>query len=52
MVKEKWCKLTDEDLTTFGGNSDQLSGLLQHRYGYARDQAEREINEFSNEPKR
>ena len=52
MVKEKWGKLTDDDLTTFGGNSDQLSGLLQQRYGYARDQAEREINEFSNEPRR
>ena len=31
MVKEKWGKLTDDDMTTFSGNSDQLSGLLQHR---------------------
>jgi uncharacterized protein YjbJ (UPF0337 family) len=52
MVKEKWGKLTDEDMTTFSGNSNQLSGLLQQRYGYARDQAEREIHEFSNEQKR
>ena len=51
-VRQKWGELTDDDLTTFGGNSDQLSGLLQQRYGYARDRAEREINEFSNEPKR
>jgi uncharacterized protein YjbJ (UPF0337 family) len=52
MVKEKWGKLTDEDLTTFSGSSDQLASLLQRKYGYARDQAEREINEFSNGRKR
>jgi uncharacterized protein YjbJ (UPF0337 family) len=49
-VKEKWGKLTDADLTTFSGKSDQLSSLLQRKYGYARDQAEREINEFSGDP--
>ena len=41
-VKEKWGKLTDDDLTTFAGKRDQLAGLLQERYGYAKDQAERE----------
>jgi uncharacterized protein YjbJ (UPF0337 family) len=51
MVKEKWGKLTDADLTTFSGTSDQLAGLLERRYGYARDQAVREINEFSDGPK-
>jgi uncharacterized protein YjbJ (UPF0337 family) len=52
MVKQKWGKLTDEDLTTFGGNQDQLAGLLQKKYGYAKEQAEKEITEFANEPKR
>jgi uncharacterized protein YjbJ (UPF0337 family) len=47
MVKEEWDKLTDEDLTTFGGQSDQLAGILQRKYGYAREQAEHEITEFS-----
>jgi len=47
MVKEHWSKLTDSDLTTFSGNSNQLAGLLQKKYGYAKDQAEKEINEFS-----
>jgi uncharacterized protein YjbJ (UPF0337 family) len=40
-------KLTDDDLTTFGGQSDQLAGILQQKYGYAREQAEKEITEFS-----
>jgi uncharacterized protein YjbJ (UPF0337 family) len=39
--------LTDDDLTTFGGQSDQLAGILQRKYGYGREQAEKEINEFS-----
>jgi uncharacterized protein YjbJ (UPF0337 family) len=52
MVKQKWGKLTDADLTTFGGNRDQLAGLLQQKYGYAKEQAEKEITEFANEPKR
>jgi uncharacterized protein YjbJ (UPF0337 family) len=49
MLKQKWDKLTDGDLTTFSGNSDQLATLLQRKYGYARDDAEREIAEFSSE---
>jgi uncharacterized protein YjbJ (UPF0337 family) len=47
IVKEEWDKLTDDDLTTFGGQSDQLAGILQRKYGYAREQAEKEITEFS-----
>jgi uncharacterized protein YjbJ (UPF0337 family) len=46
-VKEKWGKLTDEDLTTIAGKRDQLAGLLQQRYGYAKDQVEKELDEFS-----
>ena len=45
-VKEKWGKLTDDDLTTIAGRRDQLSGILQQRYGYARERAEKELDEF------
>jgi len=47
-VKERWGKLTDDDLTVVAGKKDKLAGLLQQRYGYAKDQAERELDEFSN----
>jgi uncharacterized protein YjbJ (UPF0337 family) len=47
MVKEEWGELTDEDLTTFGGQSAQLASLLQRKYGYARERADREITAFS-----
>jgi uncharacterized protein YjbJ (UPF0337 family) len=46
-IKEKWGKLTDDDLAIISGKRDQLSGLLQQRYGMAKDQAERQIDEFT-----
>ncbi len=47
-VKEKWGKLTDDDLRVIGGKRDQMVGKIQERYGYAKDQAEREVDEFIN----
>ncbi len=32
-VKEKWGKLTDDDLTQVEGNQEKLLGLLQQKYG-------------------
>jgi uncharacterized protein YjbJ (UPF0337 family) len=46
-VKEKWGKLTDDDLTVIAGKKDQLLGKLQERYGYDKDQAEKELDEFT-----
>src|SRR5262249_30853196 len=46
-VKEKWGKLTDDDLTTIAGKRDQLAGKLQERYGYGKEQAERELDDFA-----
>jgi uncharacterized protein YjbJ (UPF0337 family) len=45
-VKEKWGKLTDDDLTQVEGNKDKLLGLLQQKYGYAKDKAEQEYKDF------
>jgi uncharacterized protein YjbJ (UPF0337 family) len=46
-AKEKWGQLTDDDLTTIAGKRDQLAGKLQERYGYGKEQAERELDEFA-----
>jgi uncharacterized protein YjbJ (UPF0337 family) len=43
-VKEKWGKLTDDDLSTINGKRDQLEGALQRRYGYAEDQARQDVD--------
>jgi len=46
-VKEQWGKLTDDDLDKIDAKSEQLLGLLQQRYGYARDKAEEEYKRFT-----
>ena len=40
----KWGKLTDDDLENVAGKKDMLLGRLQQRYGYKRDQAEKEVD--------
>jgi uncharacterized protein YjbJ (UPF0337 family) len=45
-VKQKWGKLTDDDLTTIKGKREELSGILQQRYGMVKEQAERELDDF------
>ncbi len=46
-VKAHWGKLTDDDLTIADGTSEYLEGRLQERYGIARDEAKRQVKEFS-----
>ena len=45
-VKEKWGKLTDDDLNVIAGKKDQLIGKLQERYGIAKEEAEKEISSW------
>jgi len=42
-AKVWWGKLTDDDLEKVNGNYDKLTGLLQEKYGYTKQQAEEEI---------
>lgn len=44
--REKWGKLTDDDWQVIAGKKDQLVGRVQERYGMAREQAQREVDEF------
>jgi uncharacterized protein YjbJ (UPF0337 family) len=45
-VKEQWGKLTDSDFDVINGRRDVLAGRIQERYGIARDEAERQINDW------
>lgn len=45
-AKEQWGKLTDDDMTVIEGKRDQLVGKIQERYGYAKDQAEKEVGDW------
>jgi uncharacterized protein YjbJ (UPF0337 family) len=47
-VKTKWARLTDDDVTAIEGDAEKLVGRIQERYGYQRDQAKREVDDFVN----
>jgi uncharacterized protein YjbJ (UPF0337 family) len=49
-IRSKWGKLTDNDLMEIQGDTETMLGKLQERYGYKRDQAEKELQEFLNPP--
>jgi uncharacterized protein YjbJ (UPF0337 family) len=46
-AKEKWGKLTDDDIEVIRGQRDQLVGKVQERYGIAKQEAEKQVNEFA-----
>lgn len=48
-VRERWGKLTDDDLDVIAGKREQLIGVLQQRYGSAKDALEREVRDFERE---
>ncbi len=50
-MKEKWGKLTDDDMTVIEGKRDQLVGKIQERYGYAKDEAETEVKDWETQNK-
>jgi uncharacterized protein YjbJ (UPF0337 family) len=43
-AQQKWADLTNDDLDKVEGKRTELAGRLQERYGYQKDQAEREID--------
>jgi uncharacterized protein YjbJ (UPF0337 family) len=40
LIRSKWGSLTEEDLTTFNGNVQQLVGTIQRKTGEARESVE------------
>ena len=45
-IRQKWAKLTDDDLEYMAGGKDQFVGRLQERYGVAREEAQKQADEF------
>ena len=46
-AREKWGKLTENELEVIGGKKDQLVGKIQEKYGISRDEAQRQVDEFA-----
>jgi uncharacterized protein YjbJ (UPF0337 family) len=45
-VREKWGKLTEQDVDVSAGKRDQLVGKLRERYGHMQGKSERLVKEF------
>jgi uncharacterized protein YjbJ (UPF0337 family) len=50
-IKHQWSKLTDEDIEFVKGKYAELLGLLQERYGHAKEQAEQEVDDWAKQLK-
>jgi uncharacterized protein YjbJ (UPF0337 family) len=46
-AKKQWGKLTDDDLDVIAGKQDQLAGKIQERYGITKEEAAKQVREWS-----
>jgi uncharacterized protein YjbJ (UPF0337 family) len=46
-ARRQWGKLTDDELDQVEGDRQKLAGKIQERYGIAKDEAERQIDEWA-----
>jgi uncharacterized protein YjbJ (UPF0337 family) len=46
-IQVRWGELTDDELDEINGEREKLAGRLQERYGIARQEAERQIDEWA-----
>ena len=46
-LKERWGKLTDQDLDVIAGKRDQLIGTIQERYGIAKEEAQKQVDDWN-----
>lgn len=45
-AKQKWGKLTDDDLKLISGKKDELIGKIQERYGISKEEAKRQVENW------
>ena len=45
-AKQKWGELTDDELDQIAGSKDKLAGKLQEKYGWTKEEADNEINDY------
>lgn len=48
-VMQKWAKITNDDILKMKGTREELRGELEKKYGYKKEEAEREIDSFLKE---
>ena len=45
-VKQRWGRITDDQLDQISGYYDELTGLIRERYGYTHEKARQDVDEF------
>lgn len=45
-VRERWGKLTDDELDVIAGRRDQLVGRIQELYGTSKNEIERDLDDL------
>jgi len=45
-IRERWGEFTDDELDQVQGRREQFEGMLQKKYGMAKDEAQRQLDEF------
>lgn len=50
-VQERWGELTNDEVDQIEGEREQLAGRIQEKYGIAKEEANRQIDEWANDLK-
>lgn len=45
-IRQRWGKLTDDDLEIVAGSKDKFVGRLQERYGIAKEDAQAQLDDW------
>ncbi len=51
-ARQHWGKLTDDELQRIRGNREQLEAAIQKRYGMAKEEAQRQVDEWAQKLKK
>jgi uncharacterized protein YjbJ (UPF0337 family) len=46
-VKQRWGRLTDDEIDQIEGERERLVGKIQEKYGKSREEAEREVDDYT-----
>jgi uncharacterized protein YjbJ (UPF0337 family) len=46
-VRAKWGDLTDDDIEALDGNREKMVGKIQQKYGLAKEEAEKQVDEWT-----
>jgi uncharacterized protein YjbJ (UPF0337 family) len=45
-IKQQWGRLTDDEVTRSQGRIDELAGIIQQKYGGAKEEIRRQLEEL------